>query len=173
MTQQKIKELKQSMNRLFLSTLVSLTYFRMSFLALFQYNTPNACVSRLQCNCSYNSWYILLLWSYRSSSAHFPHNQYHFMLWVFVLVSYCYSFSPFVKMLSWFFCLQRVPAYSWAMFVCIAGISKSWAYQGYSGYIACLPILDSSRIYIWITTGLHFSISPCYLLNEGVDDILF
>lgn len=54
---------------------------------------------------------------------------------------------------SW---LQWISTHSWVMLICTISISKNGAYQGYTGHIACFPFVDSSRLYLWISTGLNF-----------------
>lgn len=111
--------------------------------------------SDLTWQCNYWSSCILVLFLAQVLNwLHLPGSFFFFCLSLLnnaLVMSVC---SLLLRILcSW---LQWISTHSWVMLICTISISKNGAYQGYTGHIACFPFVDSSRLYLWISTGLNF-----------------
>lgn len=80
---------------------------------------------------------------------------------LFVFISFLWSVCMLLKYIPG--CLQWISTHTWVMLIRVIGIPKDWAHTCYTVHIACLLIMDSLGLYIWITIGRF-----CFLLKMNL-----
>lgn len=71
-------------------------------------------------------------------------------------------------------CLQWISTHTRVMLICAISIPKGWAHTSYTVHIACLLIMDSLGLYIWITIGRFiFLLKMNFLLRNSLTKIFW
>jgi len=70
-------------------------------------------------------------------------------------------------------CLQWISAHTWVMLIRVISFPTNWAHTCNTLYIACLLVLDSLGLYIWITIGRYTHLfNSYYTVMEEIWDLL-